>query len=123
MKRTFTCVLCPNGCDIEAELENGQVLGVEGNLCPKGKEYVTQEVVDPRRTIATSVPIEGGEIPLVSVRVTQPIPKGRIFDVMKAINQVRLQAPVHIGQVILPNVLGLESDVIITKEVKSVQGQ
>ena len=50
MKRTFTCIVCPNGCEIEAEYEGTQVLSVTGNLCPKGKSYVTQELVDPRRT-------------------------------------------------------------------------
>ena len=47
MKRTFTCIVCPNGCEIEAEYEGTQVLSVTGNLCPKGKSYVTQELVGP----------------------------------------------------------------------------
>ena len=82
MKRTFTCVVCPNGCEIEAEYEGAQVLSVTGNLCPKGETYVTQELVDPRRTIATSVRVTGGTMPLTSVRLTDPIPKDRIFDVI-----------------------------------------
>ena len=24
MKKQFTCIVCPNGCEIEAEVENGQ---------------------------------------------------------------------------------------------------
>ena len=82
MKRTFTCIVCPNGCEIEAEYEGAQVLSVTGNLCPKGETYVTQELVDPRRTIATSVRVTGGTMPLTSVRLTDAIPKDRIFDVI-----------------------------------------
>lgn len=119
MKRTFTCIVCPNGCEIDTEYEGTTVISVSGNLCPKGRSYVVQELTDPRRTIASSIRITGGELPLASVRLTQPVPKDRIFDVMNAINQVECPAPVSIGQVILPNVLGLGSDVIITKNVKA----
>lgn len=117
MKRTFTCIVCPNGCEIDAEYEGSRVISVTGNLCPKGKTYVTQELVDPRRTIATSMRVDGGELPLASVRLTRPIPKDRIFDVMAEINRHSLTAPVAIGDVALPNILGLGSDVIVTKNV------
>ena len=48
MTRTFTCILCPNGCEITVEHENKQVLSCTGNQCDKGSEYVTQELLDPR---------------------------------------------------------------------------
>ena len=118
MKRTFTCIVCPNGCEIEAEYEGTQVLSITGNLCPKGKTYVTQELSDPRRTIATSVRITGGTLPLVSVRLTNAIPKDRIFDVMSEINRQTLAAPVKIGDVVIKNILGLDSDVIVTKNIE-----
>jgi len=38
---------------------------------------------------------------------------------MKQIENIRLKAPVHIGQVVIKNVCGLDSDVIITKSVES----
>jgi len=118
MKRTFTCIVCPNGCEIEAEYEGTQVLAVSGHLCPKGKAYVTQELSDPRRTIATSVRITGGTLPLVSVRLTNAIPKDRIFDVMSEINRRTLSAPVKIGDVVIQNILGLDSNVIVTKNIE-----
>ena len=37
--------------------------------------------------------------------------------VMEAVNAVRLQAPVSIGQVVLADVCGLGADVIVTKNV------
>ena len=118
MKRTFTCIVCPNGCEIETEYEGAQVLSITGNLCPKGKTYVTQELVDPRRTIATSVRVLGGALPLASVRLTSAIPKDRIFDVMAEINRQVLTAPVQIGDVVIKDILGLGSDVIVTKNIE-----
>ena len=120
MKRTFTCIVCPNGCEVEAEYEGTQVLSVAGNLCPKGKTYVTQELVDPRRTIATSVRVVGGTMPLASVRLTHTVPKDRIFDVMREINRQVLAAPTRIGDVVIKNVLGLDSDVIVTKNIDRI---
>lgn len=120
MKRTFTCIVCPNGCEIEAEYEGAQVSAVTGNLCPKGKDYMIQELVDPRRTIASSVRVTGGDQPLASVRLTAPIPKARIFDAMAEINAQTLRAPVAIGDVVIPNLLGLGCDVITTREVLAV---
>ncbi|MBR2822465.1 MAG: DUF1667 domain-containing protein [Clostridia bacterium] len=117
MKRTFTCIICPNGCEVEAEYEGTTVLSVSGNLCPKGKAYVTQELTDPRRTIASSVRIKGGELPLTSVRLTKAIPKARIFDAMEEIRKVTLQAPVQIGDVVISGLLGQDCDVIVTKNV------
>ena len=118
MKRVFTCIVCPNGCEIEAEYEGAEVRAVTGNLCPKGRDYVTQELVDPRRTIASSVRVTGGDAPLASVRLTAAIPKARIFDAMAAINAVTLAAPVAIGDVVIPDLLGLGCDVIATRNVE-----
>lgn len=117
MTRSFTCIICPNSCEITAEYEGDTVYAVQGATCSKGDAYVRQELTDPRRNIATSVLVEGGELPLASVRLSRPIPKKDIFRVMEAINTVRLQAPTAIGQVVLHNVCGLGADVIVTKNV------
>ena len=121
MKRQFTCIICPNGCEITAEIdENGVITNVEGHTCKKGEEYVQQELTHPVRTIATSVLVKNGELPLVSVRVDGAIPKERIFDAMDEIRKVSLNAPVSIGQCVISNLLGLGVNVIATKNVKSV---
>lgn len=117
MLREMTCIVCPNGCDLEIEIEDGKVLSVNGALCPRGKAYANQEVTDPRRNIATSVLVDGGELPLVSVRLTAPIPKARIFDAMEEIKKIRLTAPVKAGQVVIENLLDLGVSVIATKNV------
>ena len=120
MKRIFTCIVCPNGCEVEAEYEGTEVFSVTGNLCPKGKTYVTQELTDPRRTIASSVRVVGGELPLTSVRLTSPIPKALIFDAMRQIEEITLQAPVRIGDVVISHLLDQDCNVIVTKNVDAV---
>ena len=85
MIRDFTCIMCPRGCEITGELEEGKEPVVTGNACPKGADYVRQELIDPMRNIASSVRITGAEEPVVSVRLNHPVPKSRIFDVMEEI--------------------------------------
>ena len=121
MLREFTCIICPNGCEITAGVEDNQIVSIEGALCPKGEAYVNQELTDPRRNIATSVLVKGGELPLASVRLTNPIPKARIFDAMAEIRGIAVEAPVEAGTVVIRGILGLESDVIVTKGVERRQ--
>ncbi|WP_434131182.1 DUF1667 domain-containing protein [Sporomusa sphaeroides] len=117
MKKEYTCIICPNGCELAVEIEGTEIIAIEGAACSKGTDYVRQELVDPRRNIATSVLVANGDIPLVSVRLSNPIPKAEIFAVVNEIKKVKLTAPVMLGQVIIKNVLGLNADVIATKQV------
>lgn len=129
--RELTCTLCPNGCGITVEYENADdadaasgsapgvpaIRSVRGNLCPRGEEYARQEITDPRRTISSSILVEGGELPLTSVRLTAPIPKNRIMDAMAEIKRYKVTAPVKAGTVVIRNLFGLDCDVIVTKTV------
>lgn len=123
MLRTFTCIMCPRGCEIEARYELAEggrpLIGeITGQSCSRGWEYAEQEIVAPMRNIATSILVEGGELPLASVRLTRPVPKERIFDVMAEIRKEKRSAPVTEGEVVIANVLGLGADVIVTKTVE-----
>lgn len=121
MKKVYTCIICPNGCEIEAEVEGTDVRSIKGHTCSKGEEYVRQELTAPMRTIATSVRVEKGELPLVSVRLTAPVPKEMIFPVMEQVRKICLTAPVQAGTVVLENVCGLNSSVITTKNVREAE--
>ncbi len=119
MIREFTCIICPNGCEIQAEIHDNVLVSMTGHTCPKGEAYVKQELTDPRRNIATSVLVKGGELPLASVRLTSPIPKDQIFAAMEIIKSISLTAPVQAGTILLKNILGYDSDVIVTKTVNA----
>ena len=45
------------------------------------------------------------------------IPKARIFDAMDEIKKCRLKAPVKAGTVVIKGIVGLDADVIVTKNV------
>jgi len=124
MKKELTCVICPNGCQLQAEIQEGEqpvVTDVTGYLCDKGPEWARQEILNPMRTIASNVLVEDGDFPMVSVRTDSPIPLKRIFEVMKEIKAARLKAPVRIGDVIIEKVAGLTCNIIATRNVQRIE--
>lgn len=123
MKKIFTCIICPNGCEIEVELNNKEIINMEGASCKKGKEYINQELINPQRNIASSVKVIGGDLEIVSVRLNKSIPKDKIFEVMEEIKKVEVQAPVKIGDIIKHNILNLNVDLIATKNIDLVEVQ
>jgi len=123
-KKELICIICPNGCQLQADIQEGEqlvVTDVTGNLCDKGPEWARQEIVNPMRTIASNVLVEQGDFPLVSVRTDSPISLKMIFDVMKEIKTVRLTAPVKIGDIIIEKVAGLPCYIIATWNVQRVE--
>jgi CxxC motif-containing protein len=119
MKKEMVCIICPNSCDLEVEIHDGQIT-VLGERCKRGFEYAESEMTNPMRTIATSIFVENGEFPLASVRLSKPVAKELIFEIMKQIKVIRLKAPVKIGTVVVKNICGTDSDLIITKNVKQM---
>ena len=63
----LTCIRCPMGCAIHVEMENGQVVSVTGNTCPRGAEYAKSEATAPVRTVTSTVRALGGVRPVVAV--------------------------------------------------------
>jgi CxxC motif-containing protein len=113
MKRDMICVACPIGCNMSIELDsNGKVLAVEGNKCKRGKAYAITECTAPTRMLTTTAKVIDGVNPLIPVRSSQPLPKELLIECVKLINEVSVQAPVKIGDVIIPNILGSGMDII-----------
>ena len=104
MKRELTCIVCPIGCSLVAEIEDGKVVSVTGNTCPRGKVYAETECISPMRTITTTVRCADGTI--VPVKTSVPIPKEKIFEAMELINKKTPHLPISIGDVIIEDVFG-----------------
>lgn len=114
--KQFVCIVCPRGCAITAD-DSGAELTITGNSCKRGESFVRAEITAPMRTICSTVKTAFPKAPVLPVRVSKDIPKGRIFDVMREINGVVVTEPVGRGDVIIKDVLGLGSDVIATSDI------
>lgn len=117
MKRNLTCIVCPMGCALTVELEGNKVLSVSGNTCKRGEAYAVSECTAPKRVLTTTVRVEGGAQPLVSVKTGEAIPKELLFDAMKALNALRVQAPVALGDILLADLCKTGVPVVACKSV------
>ncbi len=118
--RELTCIGCPMGCALTVEMDGGEVVSVSGNTCRRGDVYARKEVTHPTRIVTSSVYVNGGEIPMVSVKTKNDIPKEKIMDIMAALENVKTDAPVKIGDVIVANVCDTGVDIVATKDVAAV---
>ncbi|HOA34009.1 MAG TPA: DUF1667 domain-containing protein [Clostridiales bacterium] len=116
MKKQMICIACPIGCILDVEYEGKELISVTGYTCPRGKTYAETEISNPQRVVTSTVKLEGGRNPVVPVKTSKPIDKALIFDCMKEINKAIAKAPVKIGDVIIPNVLGTGADIVATAE-------
>ena len=112
--KELTCIVCPRGCRLKVD-DN---MEVTGNACPRGKIYAVNELTNPTRTITSSIRVSNRPYTLVSVKTDKPIPKDKMFDVMKEIDKLSVEAPTQIGQIVKANILGLDSNIIITKNIE-----
>lgn len=115
MKRNLTCIICPRGCALTAEISDRGVT-VTGHTCPKGEEYAINECLHPMRTVTATVRVSNRPNTMVSVKTAQPVPKERMMDVMALLRQTQAEAPVAIGDVVLTDVFG--TDIVITKNIR-----
>ncbi len=120
IEKEFICVLCPNGCSIKVSYEEGnppKLTAAEGARCPRGRSWAQQEIENPMRTFSSSLLVEGGDFLEASVRLTKPVPLTKVFAVMAEIKKITLAAPLTIGDVVLTNPAGTETEVIVTRNV------
>ncbi len=121
-KKDLICIGCPLGCMLSVELEEDVVLKVEGNTCARGVDYGKKECTNPTRIVTSSVQVENGSFALVSVKTASDIPKGKIKECMAELKEVKVCAPIFIGDVIIEGVAGTPVNIIATKNVPCVDG-
>ena len=113
----ITCIMCPLGCRMTAEKENG-VWKVTGNTCPRGKKYAQSELTSPVRTLTTTVRLSGSASDkFLPVRTSAPIPKPKLMEAMAIVNTLTAAAPVKVGDVIAADFIEKGIDLIACKNI------
>lgn len=120
-KKHFICITCPIGCDMDVETEDGKLLSAKGHICPRGEEFVLQEITRPVRLLTTTVRIKGTEFSMLPVRTDKPIEKWLLFQAMEELARIEVQAPVEMYDIVVRNVAGTEANVIATRNMKRVK--
>ena len=111
--KKMTCIVCPVGCHIVID-DN---LKVTGNRCPKGENYALIEMKDPKRMLTTTVRTSSLLNPRLPVKTNHPISKKLLFQALNEINEIIISKDVKIGDVIIPNILNTDINIIATKSI------
>lgn len=122
------CITCPIGCHLSIEKISDEEILVTGNKCQRGAQYAREELLSPKRVVTATCRLkqplnqtgtigqaEAGSLHKprrVPVRTVEAFPKERIPELLALLYQHEVVLPVERGQVILPNALDTEIDVI-----------
>lgn len=115
-KIEMICINCPLGCNLTVT-RDGDDIQVTGNTCKRGATYAVNELTHPVRTLTTTVAIGNREGKYLAVKTAKPISKAKLFEAMKLVNSVKAVAPVKIGDVIIPDMLG-EADLVAAADAE-----
>lgn len=119
----FNCTTCPSECLLTMEVERdvdghvGEVRSVTGNKCPRGDKFAHQELTCPMRVLTTTVAVSGGDEALLPVRTAEAIPLELHAQAMALIRGLVVNAPIRMGDVILPNLLNTNINLVASMDV------
>lgn len=119
----FNCTTCPSECLLTVEVERdddgnvAEVHSVTGNSCPRGDKFAHQELTCPMRVLTTTVAVSGGDEALLPVRTAEAIPLALHAQAMDLIRSLVVDAPVRMGDVILPNLLDTDINLVASMDI------
>ena len=119
----FNCTTRPSECLLTVEVErnaNGAVVevhSVTGNSCPRGDKFAHQELTCPMRVLTTTVAVSGGDEALLPVRTAEAIPLELHTQAMDLIRGLVIDAPIHMGDVVLEDLLNTGIDLIASMDI------
>ena len=119
----FNCTTCPSECLLTVGVERSadgavvEVRSVAGNSCPRGDTFAHQELTCPMRVLTTTVAVSGGDEALLPVRTAEAIPLSLHAQAMDLIRGLVVKAPIHMGDVVLPNLLDTGTDLIASMDI------
>lgn len=122
----FNCTTCPSECLLTVEVERdadgvAEVRSVAGNSCPRGDKFAHQELTCPMRVLTTTVAVSGGDEALLPVRTAEAIPLTLHPQAMDLIRGLVIDAPIHMGDVVLKNLLDTNINLIASMDIDRAQ--
>ncbi len=113
--KELICILCPQGCHLQVDEDRDYQ--VTGNRCRRGLAYGRDEVLNPLRMVTSTVRLQGSRHRRCPVKTDRPIPKNRIRQALALLDQVELKAPVRRGDLVIGNLLGLDANFVVTRDI------
>lgn len=117
MKKSLICISCPLGCNLSVEYDDDHVISVSGNSCKKGPIYAEKELYSPERVVTSTVKINGAKHPLLPVKTDRSVKKAKMFDIMREIFKIKVNAPIKTGDIICENICDSGANLVATATI------
>lgn len=114
--KKLTCIKCPVGCSLEIIKDENNNLKITGYMCPLGIKFANQELIEPKRTLTTTINSDCNI--LVPVKSSSEISLKNFKKAMDIINKITVKLPIKLGDVIISNILDEKADIIATKTIQ-----
>jgi CxxC motif-containing protein len=114
--RELLCIECPTGCLLQVDYDGSKLI-VSGNGCKRGITFAKAEIENPMRSLTTTVRTDFYGVPVLPVRTDGEIPKGKIDEAMRELNNFVLRVPLTCGDTVLENLAGTGCRVIATSNL------
>ena len=113
----MVCLVCPKSCilNITGNLEN---ISVKNNECNNGLDFVKKELMDPERILTSTMRVNSGIIPLVSVRSDKPVKKAELMVLVKQLDSIVVPAPIFSGQILVSALGENKVNIIATRIIE-----
>jgi CxxC motif-containing protein len=118
MKKELICISCPIGCHLIVLQKGDDDIVVTGNKCPRGEIYGREELLAPKRVVTASVKSTSSHHPYVPVKTDKPLLREYIPSLLKKLYSISVKVPVHIGDILLRNIEGTDTNVIFTRTIE-----
>lgn len=119
--KQITCIACPRGCRITITVTKNEPgsktqCSVGGNACAKGEKYGIQETICPMRIVTSTIASSITGFPRVPVKTDCEVPLAHVMEVMGVVKSIRVDSPVHCGQILYSGIAGTTANLVATED-------
>ena len=116
MNKKLVCIVCPVGCRLTV---TGTIddMTVSGESCKKGIKYAHEEMTNPVRMVCTTAKITGGVHSVIPVKTDRAIADKYKLEVVKAVKDIELKSPVHVGDIIISDLFGTGVNLVAERDM------
>jgi CxxC motif-containing protein len=119
MKKSLICISCPLGCSLDVVYEPNKIVSVDGATCKRGQTYAEKEIFDPERVVTSTVKVVGASIDFLPVKTDTTVRKEMMTEVMKKVFEVKVKAPVKVGDIICKNIAESGANLVATRSLEA----
>ncbi|HJO95566.1 MAG TPA: DUF1667 domain-containing protein [Victivallales bacterium] len=121
MRKSLICISCPLGCSLDVEYGENSIIKVDGATCKRGQKYAEKEIFNPERVVTSTVRIKGAAIDFLPIKTDSTVSKEKMFQVMKEVFNIQMEAPVKLGTVVCENVCDTGVNLVATRTLTKIK--